>query len=237
LCAICTYIAKSNSAPVMAALIPHGEIFDQETKRQEQSPGFFLIRLPFVEDVRSLSLPDTNVAHVMGGDPTINSMRLAQVEAAKKIVQTVSEEEWEPSILDNPALQQCYVSLEAMALNLDADQIGSVADLLSADPAKINRIANEAVGNWLTALRISSTDACALGAAATAPKREYIKAEVPESARFTIEQVRQLNADGQLGKLSVVDMKAIINSYPEVFKNVNSQGRKPELMEKIRLNI
>ena len=237
LCAICTYIAKSNSAPVLAALIAHGEVFDPETKRQEQSPGFFLIQLPFVEDVRTLSLPDTNVAHVMGADASINSMRLAQVEAAKKIVRTVSEEEWEPSILDNPALQQCYVSLEAMALNLDADQVGSVQDLLSADPQKIDEIANLAVGEWLAALRVSSTEACALGSTAIAPKREYIKAEVPETARFSLEQVRELNAAGHLGRLTVVDMKAIINTYPEVFKNVTSNGRKPELMEKIRLNI
>jgi len=237
LCAICTYIPKANSVPVMAALIPQGEVFDTETGRQEKSPGFFLIRLPFVEDVRSLSLPDTNVAHVMSTDSTIEGMRQAQVQAARKIIENVSEEEWEPSILDNPALQQCYVSLEAMALNLDADQVGSVDDLIGPDPAKIEKIAKECVDDWLTALKISSTEACALGAAATAPKKEYIKAEVPEHSQFTIEQVRELLDTGRLAQLTVPDLKAIIRSFPDVFKNVTSSGRKPELLEKIRLNI
>ena len=236
LCAICTYIPKSNSQPIMAALIPQKEQFDEDS-RQEKSPGFFLIRLPFVEDVRPLSLPDTNVAHVMRGDANIESIRRSQVDAARKIVQTISEEEWEPSVLDNPALQQCYVSLEAMALNLDADQIGSVEDLVGPDPAKINRAASESVDEWLNSLKLSSTEACAIGAAVSSVKKEYIKKEEDEPCPFTMDQIRELHASGRLGSLTVGDLKSIIKSFPDVFKNVSTSGRKPELLEKIRLNI
>jgi len=244
LCGICHYIPKANSQPLVAALIAQKEVIEEGTTgRQEKSPGFFLIRLPFAEDVRPLSLGDTNVAHVMSKDANIDQMRIGQVAAAKQIVAGVSEQQWEPEVLDNPALQQCYVSLEAMALNLPANEVGQVLDLLGPDPAKIATISSGPVKDWLGSLNISDTSACASSGTgstnrSTAPKKEENRVKEEEmSSQFTIEQVREFVGNGLIEKVTVVELKAIIRTFPQVFKNVSTSGKKADLLEKIRLHI
>jgi ATP-dependent DNA helicase 2 subunit 1 len=239
LCAICHYIPKANSQPLVAALIPQPEVMDSETGRQEKSPGFFLVRLPFQEEVRPLSLPDTNVGFVMSKDASIDRVRQEQVHAAIRVVEGVSEEEWVPEILDNPALQQCYVSLEAMALNLPASEVGRVTDLLGPDPSKIEAVDERRIQDWLKSLNLSDTSACSLSSGLIKKEESRAKSSIKEEqlSQYTIEQIRQLVSDGQIERLTVTEMKGIIRSFPDVFKNVSTAGKKADLLEKIRLNI
>jgi hypothetical protein len=175
----------------------------------------------------------------MSKDASIDRVRQEQVHAAIRVVEGVSEEEWVPEILDNPALQQCYVSLEAMALNLPASEVGRVTDLLGPDPSKIEAVDERRIQDWLKSLNLSDTSACSLSSGLIKKEESRAKSSIKEEqlSQYTIEQIRQLVSDGQIERLTVTEMKGIIRSFPDVFKNVSTAGKKADLLEKIRLNI
>ncbi len=224
-------VPKANSSMTFVALIPQQEQLDEETGEQILSPGFHLMRLPFADDIRDLSLPDTNVAALMATFEEQERVRQDQVEKAKQIVHAMSEENWDPEMLDNPALRVCFGTLENLALGV-RNEDSVVYDIVNPDSAKVAQ-ADTYVVDWLTSLNVVSTDSlCGGGNKAPVAKR----APKPETANqhLTEREVRDLISTNRLSALTVPDLKAIIES---VMPHVPAKGRKVELIEKIQLNL
>lgn len=231
LVAIARAVAKANSALQLVALVPQPEVVDPDTGRQEKSPGFYMIRLPFADDTRELSLPQTNVAASMASHPDMDAMRKSQVEKAKAVVSAMTEPHWEPDMLDNPSLKVCYTVLEALALQTPVDQVEPVDDLLHGDPKKIQK-ADSIVPEWLHALNMHDTNPCA----GTANTTVYKKVKLEDDKVWTEDEVKQLIDSGIIEKLLVEQLKTIIKQVPKL-RHLSSQGKKAELIQKIRVNL
>ncbi|KAL9600678.1 MAG: hypothetical protein Q9219_003008 [cf. Caloplaca sp. 3 TL-2023] len=103
------YIARSNAAPVIAALYPGAEQRD-EKGIQSMPPGLWIIPLPYADDIRqNPEVP--NLIRAPG--PLIDRMRV--------IVQQLQlpKARYDPAKYPNPALQWHYRILQALALEED----------------------------------------------------------------------------------------------------------------------
>lgn len=101
------YIARTNAAPVIAAMYPGAEQRDDKDI-QTTPPGLWLIPLPFADDIRSI--PET---------PTLIRAPEELTDRMRTIVQQLQlpKARYDPSKYPNPALQWHYRVLQAMALD------------------------------------------------------------------------------------------------------------------------
>ncbi|KAJ3607484.1 hypothetical protein NHX12_024535 [Muraenolepis orangiensis] len=106
--AVCRYIPRRNNPPRFLALVPQTEVLDQG-HIQITPPGFNAIFLPFADDIRTLDLPPCPGA----SNP--------QVQKMKEIV-TKLRFKYKSDSFENPALQQHYRNLEALALDMMAPE-------------------------------------------------------------------------------------------------------------------
>ncbi|KAJ3022960.1 X-ray repair cross-complementing protein 6 [Thoreauomyces humboldtii] len=104
--AICRFIARSNAAPRLVALLP--EVRKPKQNPDENPNGFHLIFLPFADDNRHIK------AKILGALEDA-----APLEMAKEIIKDLSLKHYSPSNYDNPVLQKHYANLEAIALMKD----------------------------------------------------------------------------------------------------------------------
>jgi len=114
LCAVVRFNRNFNAPAVMAALIPQLEKIDDGT--QIEPPGFHMLIMPFVEDVRS----DPTVVGLYAIDSTLKQLiRPEQLDAAVQVVDRLSLALPLPSYRDiqSPAVQQYYSVIQAVALN------------------------------------------------------------------------------------------------------------------------
>jgi ATP-dependent DNA helicase 2 subunit 1 len=229
---VCRYVAKKNSQVLLAILVPQQEVINEDTNRQEISPGFHIVSLPFMEDVRSLSLPDTNMGFQMPKDPSAAAWRESQVAAARSVVESLTQEAWEPDMLDNPALREYYAQIEALALGLSQAEL--VTDLVHPDPDKVQHASVETVPIWLQSLGLDSTEGCSLSVGKTKRKFEHLKTE---TQTLSLDEIREKARTNSLAGFTVENLKTIIQSFPTVFNNVSATGRKAELIEKITVNV
>lgn len=105
--AIVWYIARTNAAPVIAALYPGAEERD-EKDIQSMPPGLWLIPLPYADDIRAVpEIPNL----IRAPEPLIDRMRtiVQQLQLPKA--------RYDPAKYPNPALQWHYRILQAMALD------------------------------------------------------------------------------------------------------------------------
>ncbi|KAL8903796.1 MAG: hypothetical protein Q9207_003688 [Kuettlingeria erythrocarpa] len=104
---IAWYIARTNAAPVVAALYPGAEQRDDKDI-QITPPGLWIIPLPFADDIRSI--PET---------PTLIRAPEELIDRMRTIVQQLQlpKARYDPSKYPNPALQWHYRVLQAMALD------------------------------------------------------------------------------------------------------------------------
>lgn len=107
--AICRLIARANAEPRFVALLPQMETLG-DSGEQVLPPGFHIVHLPYADDMRKLSYQQ--------GMPTADDGATALM---KKVVSKL-DFAWDPDSIDNPALQQHYRALEALAL--DKDDLG-----------------------------------------------------------------------------------------------------------------
>lgn len=237
LIAIARAVPKANSSLQLVALVPQVEVLDAESGRQEKSPGLFLVRLPFADDLRDLTLNETNVAFMTKNNyPEQESGRNEQVSAAKRIVEALSEPHWEPDMLDNPALKVCYTCIEAIALAIPPDQTVQVDDLLHPDPQKAEA-AQHVSSDWLNTMNMLDTSACALASGGAMVKKIKVEANADDSEKLWTEvEVKHLIETGMIAKLTVPDLKLVIKQIDKL-KHLSTQGRKEELINKIKFNI
>jgi len=241
LIAIARAMPKANSSLQLVALVPQVEVLDNESGRQEKSPGLFLVRLPFADDLRDLTLNETNVAYLTmqnnNQNPQEESGRKEQVSAAKRVVETLSEPHWEPDMLDSPALKVCYTCIEAIALAIPPDQTVQVDDLLHPDPQKADA-AQHLSSDWLNTMNMLDTSACASSASGGAVvKKIKVEAKADDCEKLWTEaEVKHLIETGMIAKLTVPDLKLVIKQIDKL-KHLSTQGRKEELINKIKFNI
>lgn len=105
------YIARTNAAPVIAALYPGAEQRDADTDgtaTQTMPPGLWLIPLPYADDIRQN--PEITTL-IRAPEPLIDRMRtvVQQLQLPKA--------RYDPAKYPNPALQWHYRILQALALD------------------------------------------------------------------------------------------------------------------------
>ncbi|XP_042323684.1 X-ray repair cross-complementing protein 6 isoform X2 [Sceloporus undulatus] len=102
--AICRYIPRRNIPPRFIALVPQEEELDEQNV-QISPPGFHLIFLPYADDKRKIDFTEKVPANQ------------EQVNKMKEIVQKLRFK-YRSESFENPVLQQHYMNLEALALDL-----------------------------------------------------------------------------------------------------------------------
>jgi ATP-dependent DNA helicase 2 subunit 1 len=104
--AIVWFIARRNAAPVVAALIPGEEHYD-ENGEQTMPPGLWIVPLPFADDIRQC--PE-QVHNLKTTEELTDIMRkvVEQLQLPKGV--------YDPAKYPNPDLQWFYRILQAMAL-------------------------------------------------------------------------------------------------------------------------
>lgn len=104
--ALTWFIARKNASPVVAAMIPSEERYD-ENGEQTMPPGLWLVPLPFADDLRQC--PE-QPAEPRTTDELTDKMRIIieQLQLPKGV--------YDPSKYPNPDLQWFYRILQAMAL-------------------------------------------------------------------------------------------------------------------------
>eukprot|EP00435_Cladocopium_sp_Y103_P027912 s898_g6.t3 len=134
LMAVCSYVARKNSEPMMVALLPQAEL--EEEGEQLRPPGFVMIRLPWAEEIRSLSFPLPD-----GVRPVPDELKAA----AAAVVNALRLDNFAPGCAENPKLQRHYAAiqeglqhrrglatrrgLESLTLKTDGLVIGTQSDL------------------------------------------------------------------------------------------------------------
>ena len=101
---VCSFVPRNTSAPVLAAIFPQLEEFDDDGL-QVKPPGLHLVVLPFADDIRDLDFP----AKV--------EVPTDVEDAALGVVNAVRLKEFCPSDFENPKLQKMWSALQVMALD------------------------------------------------------------------------------------------------------------------------
>ncbi|KAM6437763.1 X-ray repair cross-complementing protein 6 isoform 3-T5 [Liasis olivaceus] len=210
--AICRYIPRQNSPPRFIALVPQEEELDEQNV-QIVPPGFHLIFLPYADDKRKFDFTEKVPANQ------------EQVNKMKEIIQKLRFK-YRSESFENPVLQQHYMNLEALALDL-------------MEPEKAED---------LTVPKIELMD-CRLGNLAEefkqlvyppgydpdgkATKRKqagYGTEQAEKKARIELseEELRNHVHKGTLGKLTVPVLKDVCRIY-----KLTGGGKKQELLDVI----
>jgi len=141
LCAVVRFNRNFNAPAVIAALIPQLEKIDDGT--QIEPPGFHMLIMPFVEDVRS----DPTVVGLYASDNSLKQLiRPEQLDAAVQVVDRLSLAFPLPSYRDiqSPAVQQYYSVIQAVALNHDKlEWDHSSDDQLRPDPTVLSKYTSD----------------------------------------------------------------------------------------------
>ncbi|XP_032077877.1 X-ray repair cross-complementing protein 6 isoform X3 [Thamnophis elegans] len=102
--AICRYTPRQNNPPRFIALVPQEEELDEQNV-QIVPAGFHLIFLPYADDKRNIDFTEKIPANQQ------------QVNKMKEIIQKLRFK-YRSESFENPVLQQHYMNLEALALDL-----------------------------------------------------------------------------------------------------------------------
>ncbi|PSN73877.1 DNA-dependent protein kinase [Corynespora cassiicola Philippines] len=234
------FVARKNSAPVMAALIPGQEKLD-ENGDQISPPGIWLVPLPFADDIRKL--PD-QVHTLKTTESLTDKMRviIEQLQLPKGL--------YDPSRYPNPDLQWFYRILQAMALE---EEIPEQPDDKTIPRYKqIDKRCGEYIKDFgetfakeyqlqarnALASRPKAMVAKKRGAAvvdedeetATASKRVKKEPKIKdEDDGMTDQQMAQTNDKGQVTKLTVVDLKAFLGA-----RGLAITGKKADLVDRVQ---
>ena len=113
--ALCCYIPRSYASPRLVILTPQAESLDDRSL-QIDPPGFYLINLPYSDDIRTLSIPEVETRP---GEEAVEVL-------ASVIDKLTLRGGFDPLQYENPALQKYYAGLRALAL--DQETVDTVLD-------------------------------------------------------------------------------------------------------------
>ncbi|XP_029446124.1 X-ray repair cross-complementing protein 6 isoform X2 [Rhinatrema bivittatum] len=196
--ALCRYTPRRNMPPRFVALIPQEEEMDSQNM-QVTPPGFHLIFLPYVDDIRRLQVSDKVTA---GRE---------QVDKMKEILQKLRFK-YRSDDFENPVLQQHFRNLEALALDLMEPE--SVEDLTLP---KVNMMDNR-LGPLVDEFKelVYPPDYNPEGKAVKRKPGEgkgHAEKKVKTEVSVSEEDLRNYVKKGTLGKLTVPVLKEACRGY------------------------
>ncbi|TNN38831.1 X-ray repair cross-complementing protein 5 [Liparis tanakae] len=212
--ALCRCISRRNMPPRFVALVPQKEELD-EGKVQISASGFHVIYLPYADDFRTLDPPQC---------PTASQ---SQVDKMKEIVSKLRFK-YRCDAFENPALQQQYRNLEALALDMMAPE--DTEDLIMPKVEQMNARLGPLVQEFKDLVYPADYNPEGKPAAkrktadAGGGAEKKPKVEVPE------DELRERAQNGTLGKLTVPVLK-------EACKKLGvhtSATKKQELIDALR---
>ncbi|KEP65621.1 UNVERIFIED_CONTAM: hypothetical protein HHA_248160 [Hammondia hammondi] len=126
LVAVARLVSKRDSPASLVALLPQLEEVD-EAGNTVQAPGLHLLRLPFAEDIRQIDFHWSSSAGCRNhGEPADVQDKASrkedserQIQAAMRVLNAFSVEDFHPHQLRNDALQRHFALVEAFALGAE----------------------------------------------------------------------------------------------------------------------
>ncbi|KAI8902057.1 SPOC like C-terminal domain-containing protein [Globomyces pollinis-pini] len=217
LIAICRFISRKNGSPKLVALKPQIASYNA-IDRREIPCGFFMIILPFADDLRSITakapeLPDQE-----------------EVDMLKSIITAIGVTSFCPESHRNPVLQKHYETLHSLAFesaNVPLEKVIKHQPEPAPEQSCIEMIKNF---NEMTALKHGNSNHLKRdnAAGATESRKRQKKDE-----EFGIEDFRTAMKEGTLTKFTVAQISQCLQSL-----NVKAKGRKKaDLIEQLIANL
>lgn len=210
---ICSFSARNNIPPRLVALLPQHEEVDDDTGEQIRPPGFYVVYIPFAEDIRNVEVPESL-------EPNEED-----VDAAKKIIKKLKFR-YQPSNFENPSLQTHYRNLEAMALEKDEPEM--VQDFTLPDRNRIHQKAGDLIEQFKGLVYPEGYDPTSKPKPAATKRKASGSSGGPESKQMSMAEVKDMVEHGKLAKLTVRTLKDICKS-----RGLTVAGRKNDLLQAI----
>nr|XP_020643534.1 X-ray repair cross-complementing protein 6 isoform X1 [Pogona vitticeps]XP_020643535.1 X-ray repair cross-complementing protein 6 isoform X1 [Pogona vitticeps]XP_020643536.1 X-ray repair cross-complementing protein 6 isoform X1 [Pogona vitticeps]XP_020643537.1 X-ray repair cross-complementing protein 6 isoform X1 [Pogona vitticeps] len=207
--AICKYIPRQNTPPRFVALVPQEEQLDEQNV-QIAPAGFHLIFLPYADDKRKIDFTEKVPANQ------------EQVDKMKEIVQKLRFK-YRSESFENPVLQQHYMNLEALALDLMEPE--KVEDLTVPKTEVMEHRLGNLVEEFKQLVYPPGYDP---DGRVTKRKQAGDVTEPEKKAKVEIseEDLRNHVRKGTLGKLTVPVLKDVCRIY-----KLSAGGKKQELLD------
>jgi ATP-dependent DNA helicase 2 subunit 1 len=211
---LCWCIQRRNSAPVLCAMVPSTE--EVVDGRQTSPDGFFLLQLPFADDLRLT--PETGLTR--SPPDLIDRMRAV-------VKQLHMPRGYDPEKYENPALQWHYRILQAIALDEELPE--KPDDKTLPKYRLIDRHAGGMVEEWSNVLENHKQAVGTKAVKLEKGKRVADDAEDPAAKKARmVGGVKEFYKSGQLGKCTV----AALREFCRV-SNLDDSGKKAELVERV----
>ncbi|KAI5790122.1 SPOC like C-terminal domain-containing protein [Geopyxis carbonaria] len=217
---LCWCILRRNTSPSLCALWPSTE--ETAGGVQTRPAGFFLITLPFADDVRATP----EVSPACAPAPLIDAMR--------SVVKQLHMPAYTPDKYENPSLQWHYRILQAMALDEDVPTVP--VDRTLPKFKLIQKYAAAVVEEWAAELERHAgplRTAAVKSAAGKRVKDEDGDAAPPKKVSRAVTpmgsgEVKAAYGKGQLHKMTVVALRDFLKS-----KGLDTSGKKADLMDRV----
>uniref|UniRef100_A0A2P2HZY3 ATP-dependent DNA helicase 2 subunit 1 n=1 Tax=Hirondellea gigas TaxID=1518452 RepID=A0A2P2HZY3_9CRUS len=184
-------VARTNSAPSWAALLPQEEELDEDGC-QVHPPGFHVCYLPFADDYRQITVEGRTRATA------------EQVDHAKAIVKKLHFR-YDPSCFENPDLQTHWRNIEALALNRQS--LEPVIDYTLPDYGRIRKKIGHLVSELKTSIWPDGYDPVAAASKKPPPKPRQPKSTATAAPPAGDASVEQMAKDNTVAKLTVPVLK------------------------------
>ncbi|CZT04781.1 related to ATP-dependent DNA helicase II, 70 kDa subunit [Rhynchosporium agropyri] len=220
-------IARANATPLIVAILPSAERFDDITGAQIIPPGLWLYPIPFADDVRE---PPQVPKPLVAPEELIDQMRMVvrQLQLPKAM--------YDPIKFPNPALQWHYKVLQAMALEEEEPTPGE--DKTIPKYRQINKRAGEYITKWgeileeqSRAYTKSAYGDLKRGSDADEGPIKKVKVEKAEKKgleNMTLVELKKVVANGWLAKYTVAELKEWLTE-----KGLNVTGKKGDLVDRV----
>eukprot|EP00270_Netrium_digitus_P019564 TRINITY_DN7735_c0_g1_i1.p1 TRINITY_DN7735_c0_g1~~TRINITY_DN7735_c0_g1_i1.p1 ORF type:complete len:485 (-),score=200.28 TRINITY_DN7735_c0_g1_i1:104-1558(-) len=214
-----------STPPRLVALLAQEEKEDVETGQQQQPPGFAMIFLPFLEDIRPAEMYDRRPASVQATPE--------QVLAMSAMLKKMELRNFSVLDIQNPVLQRHYSMLQAIAL--EEDTLPDMADTTLPDYTAMQR-PNIKVAVKAAKDAVYGTDydeEMSEAAAAAVEKQNAVAEKRKAMADAAKEQAarhdwKQLAEEGKLAMLTNEGLKSFLRSIGRPIS-----GTKKELIDRI----
>lgn len=215
--ALCWFIPRRNASPTVVAMMASELELSSNRKSQLSPPGFFLIHLPFADDIRDpvprKAWQSADLADLMGD-----------------IIRQLSLPSYEPSKRSNPALQWHYKALQSIALEEDVPRLEDQVDETLPNFKAIHKRAKDEMSRFVEALEKAVEQSNEPGyeqkRKATSPGASSKKPKLDPEAVPSIDQLRAAVSNGSIKKLKVPELKAAISTHASRFS-----GKPPSMLK------
>lgn len=228
--ALAWFVARVNANPVLVAIIPSKRPADEESGTSYLPAGLWLYTLPFADDLRETEQREMIKA------PQELTAKMRKIVGNLHLPKGV----YDPARYPNPALQWHYKILQALALDEEVPEQGddptvpkykAIAKRVGGAIAEINEDLQEAAraaqGQRAVKREADADDEDGQKPAKRSRIAVATSAKAGEAA-MNDAQLKAAHKQDTLGKMTVVDLKAVLTS-----KGISPVGKKADLVEKL----